>query len=91
VINVETDIESGRDELAVSINRVRARNANVSIPWAVGTISNALRGAQLPKFQEKDREIRVMVRLREEDRKNIDEFKNLRIPTMDGREVPLSS
>ncbi|HUX05749.1 MAG TPA: efflux RND transporter permease subunit [Acidobacteriota bacterium] len=91
VLNVETDIESGRDELAVSINRERARNANVELAWAVATISNALRGAQLPKFQEKDREIRVMVRLREEDRKNVEEFKNLRIPTMDGREVPLSS
>lgn len=91
IINVETDIESGNEELAVHINRERARAANVDTGWAISTISNAIRGVQLPKFQEKDREINVMIRLSESDRENVEDFKNLRIPTLDGREVPLSS
>lgn len=91
VLNVETEIEEGREELAVTIDRERARNANVDVAWAATTIGNALRGVFLPKFQDKDREIRILVRLREEDRESVAEFRNLRIPTLDGREVPLSS
>lgn len=91
ILNVETDIESGNEELAVHINRERAKTANVDTSWAISTISNAIRGVQLPKFQEKDREIDVMIRLSESDRENVEDFKNLRIPTLDGREVPLSS
>lgn len=91
IVNVETDIETGNEELAVSINRERARTANVDTSWAVSTISQAVRGVQLPKFQERDREINIRVRLREEDLKSVANFKNLRIPTIDGREVPLSS
>jgi HAE1 family hydrophobic/amphiphilic exporter-1 len=91
VINVETDIESGREELAISIDRESARTANVDTNWAVYTVSNALRGVQLPRFQDREREIRIMVRLQEADRQSIEDFKNLRIPTLDGREVPLSA
>lgn len=91
IIDVETPIEQGREELSVVLNREQAKAANVEIQLAVATISNAVRGVQLPKFQEKDREIDIFVRLQESDRESIADFKNLRIPTNDGREVPLSS
>lgn len=91
IVDVETDIESGNDELSVSINRERARAANVDMQVAVSTIASAVRGVQLPKFQERDREIDILVRLREEDRKSVEDFRNLRVPTLDGREVTLAS
>ncbi len=91
VINVETDVETGREELTVVIDRDRARTANVNPAWAAATVSNAMRGVQLPRFQERDREIRMAVRIREEDRRNIEQLGNLRVPTNDGRELPLSA
>lgn len=91
IVDVETDIESGNDELNITIDRERTRSAGVDAATAVYTVSNALRGVQLPKYQDKEREIRIQVRLQEEDRQNVNEFKNLRIPTMDGRDVPLST
>jgi HAE1 family hydrophobic/amphiphilic exporter-1 len=91
ILNVETDIEMGRDELAIRIDRDLARSANVATPVAVQTIGNSLRGVQLPRFQDREREIRIQMGLREEDRQDIDDFKNLRIPTIDGKEVPLST
>lgn len=91
VLNVETDIEMGRNELVIQIDRELSRAANVDTSMAVATVSNALRGVQLPRYQDKEREIRLFVGLQEEDRKNIEEFKNLRIPTNDGQDVPLST
>lgn len=91
VVNVETDIEKGNEELVVTINRSRARSANVEPSLAARTVAAAIRGQRLPKFQEKDREIDITMRLQEEDRRDVNDLMNLQVPTNSGGEIPLAA
>jgi HAE1 family hydrophobic/amphiphilic exporter-1 len=91
VLNVESDLERGVQEVVLTIDRDLARAANVDTAWAVSTVGNAIRGVQLPKFQDREREIDIHMRLREQDRQSLEDLRNLRIPTADGNDVALAT
>ncbi len=91
IISVETDREKGMDEIHLEIKREQAKAYGIGIRTITGTIMYMLRGIQLPKFQTDDREIDMRIQLREEDRENLQQLKNITFFTKNGKEVPLAA
>lgn len=91
VISVETDAERGSDEIQLRIKRDQAKKYGISPNIIAGTIQYAVRGIPLPKYQTEEKEIDVNIQLREEDRQNLYQLKNLTFFSENGREVPLDA
>ena len=91
IISVETEQEKGQDEVHILINREQAQKYGISPKVITGTIMYALRGIQLPRYQTAEKEIRMLIQLRKEDRKNFEQLKNLTFFTKNGREIPLAT
>jgi len=91
VISIETDREKGSDEIHLEINREQAKKYGISPQAISGTVQYALRGFPLPKYQTENKEIDVHIQLREDDRRNLSQVKNLTFFTSSGKEIPLSA
>lgn len=91
VLSVESELERSESEIHVLINREQARKQGIS-PRVVGrSIAYQLNGSNLPRYQSGDREIRVRLQVKEEDRETLTQLKNLSFPTTTGEEVSLAS
>ncbi|MBL6764478.1 MAG: efflux RND transporter permease subunit [Verrucomicrobiae bacterium] len=72
-------------EMALYIDRDKASSIGVN-PWTlVNTIGSAVRGAHLPRFNEKGRQVPMRLVFSEEDRSELADIDNIQIPTEDGR------
>lgn len=91
IISIETDRERGSDEIHLYISREQAQKYGISPSVISGTVQYALRGIPLPKFHTEDKEIDVHVQLREEDRKNLSQLKNMTFLARSGKEIPLDA
>jgi len=91
IISIETDREKGNNEIHLEINREQAKKYGISPTEISGTVQYALRGFPLPKYQTEEKEIDVRIQLREEDRQNLSQLKNLTFFTESGKEIPLSA
>ena len=83
-----------RPEIAIRPDTARAADigvtvADIATTVRVGTIGDV--SAQLPKFNLEDRSIAIRTQIAREARNNLDELKLLRVPTTDGRSVPLDT
>ncbi len=91
IISLETDRESGSDEIHLFIKRDQAVKYGISPATISGTVQYALRGIPLPKYQTEDKEIDVHIQLRKEDRKNLSQLKNMTFFSQTGKEIPLDA
>lgn len=91
IVSLETDREKGSNEIRLHIKRDQAKKYGVSPQVISGTVQYALRGIPLPKYQTEEKEIDVRVQLREEDRRNLYQLKNLTFFSETGKEIPLDA
>lgn len=91
VVSVETDRESGADEIRISMDREVVTRNGLTPNQVAYTLMYAVRGLNLPRFQAKDKEVEVRVQLKEEDRENLDQVKNITFINNQGRAIPLSA
>ncbi len=91
VIDARTATESPMDEIHVTINRDITRRNGLTSRDVARTVSVALMGQSLPRFQGNDREIDVWLQLRKEDRENLHQLQNLLLYNRDGQPIPLKS
>jgi len=91
IISVETDREKGSDEIRLHIKREQAKKYGISPTLISGTVQYALRGFPMPKYHTDEKEVNVQIQLREEDRKNLAQLKNLTFFTASGKEIPLDA
>jgi HAE1 family hydrophobic/amphiphilic exporter-1 len=91
IISIETDRESGQDEIRLMIKREQAQKYGVNPRMISGTVMYALRGIQLPKYQTDQKEIDMTIQLQESDRKTFEQLKNLTFFTQNGKEIPLAA
>jgi hydrophobic/amphiphilic exporter-1 (mainly G- bacteria), HAE1 family len=67
------------------VDRDKASSVGVN-PWTlVGTIGAAVRGENLPRFENQGRQVPVRLLFEEEDRKELADLGNIQVPTEDGR------
>ncbi len=76
VHEVETSLESGLEEIQVTVNRQRAQRYGLSPQQIATTIATALGTRGNSKFKTDDREIDISVQLKEEDRATLEQLKN---------------
>ncbi len=91
IISIETDRERGSDEIHLEIKREQAKKYGIAPNTISGTVQYALRGFPLPKYHTEEKEIDVHIQLREEDRRNLSQLKNLTFFTASGKEIPLDA
>ncbi|MFQ5629104.1 MAG: efflux RND transporter permease subunit [bacterium] len=91
IVSLETDRETGNDEIHLSIKRDQAKKYGISPTTISGTVQYALRGIPLPKYHTPDKEVDVHIQLQEADRQNLYQLKNLTFFTQQGKEVPLDA
>ncbi|HGY54479.1 MAG TPA: efflux RND transporter permease subunit [Caldithrix abyssi] len=91
IISIETDRETGVDEIRLVIKREQVQKYGINPRVISGTVMYALRGIQLPKYQTDEKEINMTIQLRPEDRKNLQQLKNITFFTRNGKEVPLAA
>ena len=80
-----------RDELALSVDRTMTERFGVSAGAIANTVSYAIRGQLLPRFQSpsEDREINVRIRYRKEDREQLSELLDFKVLSDKGKVVPI--
>lgn len=91
VLGIRRGEEAAPSEMALRIDRDRAAASGVNPEVIATLVGYALRGTQLPKYNEAGREIPVRLRFEEADRETMVELGGFPVPTAEGGRVMLSS
>lgn len=89
LFEINTNLEKGKDEIVVTVNRERAMNYGLTSRRIAHGISGALGNRAVTQFKEGDREIDINLQLKEEDRQRLDQLANLEIENAEGEGVVL--
>ena len=89
VKDVETSMETGEEEVRVSVDRTQSNQYGLSSQRVAKTIFSALTSRSSTKYKAKDREIDIQIQLREADRANLEKLKNLTVGSEKQTLVPL--
>lgn len=89
--DVESEAESGRDEIRLTIDHTRSRNFGLTANDVARAVSGSVRGQNLRKVRGPESEIDVVLALQNSDRQNIADLQNLPISVGDDQTVSLAS
>ncbi len=90
VVGLESDMEEGRPELRVEVDRERASLYGLSTNEVGFAVRGAINGIEAAKYRTGNDEFDIIVRLREEDRGELTSLEDL-TAFADGRQIPLLS
>ncbi len=91
VNNVDNSLESGNEEVRVRVDRRAAERQGLTSQEVAQAVSGALRGSVATRFRSGEREVDVLLQLRDEDRLSIAQLGNLAVGSVDGSSVPLGT
>jgi multidrug efflux pump subunit AcrB len=91
LVDVRDDLNTGRPELQVDIDRERAAQFGLSTQQIAQTVRAAINGAEASTYRDGEDEYDITVRLRKADRRNLESLKSLTVVNNRGQEVPLVS
>lgn len=89
--NIDNSLESGNEEVRVRVDRRAAERQGLTSQQVAQSVAGALRGSVATRFRSGEREVDVLLQLRDEDRLSISQLGNLAVGTVDGRSVPLGT
>ena len=89
--NIENALASGTEEVRVRVDRRAAERQGLTSDQVARAVSGALRGEVATRFRAGDREVDVLLQLRDEDRVSIAQLGNMAIGTADGTSIPLGT
>ncbi len=90
LVDVSNDVNAGRPELQVRIDRERAARVGLSTSDIARTIRSAVNGFEAGKYRDGEDEYDITVRLKENDRASLESLKNLTI-VHEGQQIPIVS
>lgn len=88
LVDVRDNLNTGRPELKVNIDRERAARFGLSTRLIASTIRTAINGTEASKFRDGEEEYDITVRLREADRNTLESLENLTVFD-EGQQIPL--
>ncbi len=91
VLEVNTDLETGKKEIKFVIDEPKAMRVGVSIAQASSMIRAVISGLKVKSIKTLGENIDIMVRLNKEDINSIDDILDITIPNMMGQMIPLRS
>ncbi len=96
VEGLKIDLETGKPEILVNVDRARARMFGLSTAQIGGTLRTALFGKEISKFKEGEDEYPIMLKLKDDYRYDVSSLLNQRITFRDMttgkiKQVPISA
>ncbi len=91
VIGAKKNSDRPMEELALVVERERARAQGVSPQVVAGVVGYALRGQALPRATYQGKQIPVRVRFAESDRDSLAELGDFEVPNAEGERVALGA
>ncbi len=91
VTEVDSDVESAKDELQFRVNRRLADHVGVDSRSVASTIGTVMRGTSLNRFHTEEREIPIRLELDVMDRQTVDQVLDLRVSGSDSTPVTVRS
>lgn len=91
-----SDFQISKPEIIIDIDEEKTQREGISVAQVAIEIRTALFGKEVSKFRDKNDDAPIQLRLREEDRNNVERMLNLNIAFMDMatqqfKQVPLSA
>lgn len=90
ISEIKDTIPKPAPETKIGVKKDKAATYGLSVKDVAQSALLAIKGSVATKLKEGGREIDIMVRLREEDRKNIDILKYLYVNSSQGFQIPLN-
>jgi HAE1 family hydrophobic/amphiphilic exporter-1 len=90
VREVEDSFEEGRPEYSISIDRSLAARLGLRVRSVAHTVKTVISGDVATRYEVGGDEYDVRVTLNESDKQNIEQLKNIMLPSPTGAKVPLS-
>ena len=91
LVDVKSSLQAGNPELQISYKRDRLANYGLSLRNVAELVRHKVQGKVATDFRQDERQIDVLVRLREEDRLGLDELQRLVINPNAPVPIPLSA
>jgi len=91
ISQVDNSLVSGAEEVRVRVDRRAAERQGLTSEQVAQAVAGALRGQVATRFRAGEREVDVLLALRDEDRVSIGQMGNLAVGNLDGRSVPLGT
>ena len=79
VVDLDDDFDAGRPELRVEINREKAALYGLNTGLVANSVRTAINGAEASKYRVDEEEYDITVRLKEDQRTDINALDNLRV------------
>lgn len=90
IVDITTNYETGKPELAVEIKREEATNLGVSVQEISSIISTILSSDRaISQFEENGKQYNITMRFADEYRKSVEDLKRLEVKTANGNFVAL--
>lgn len=89
LVNLDDDLEGGKPELRVEVNREEAMRSGVDTQIIAATVQTGILGAEASKYRVGEDEHDIRVRLAPEARASLDDIGELTVPDDDGIPVPI--
>jgi hydrophobic/amphiphilic exporter-1 (mainly G- bacteria), HAE1 family len=89
--NLDNSLEAGNEEVRVRVDRRAAERQGLTSQEVAQAVAGALRGQVATRFRSGEREVDVLLQLRDEDRVSIAQLGNLAVGTADGSSIPLGT
>lgn len=91
LVDVNISRKEGFPEKVIRVNREKASKMGLNASVVANIVKNNMAGITATMYRKAGKELDVFVRLREEDRQNIDNLLGLLITTPAGKAVPLGN
>jgi HAE1 family hydrophobic/amphiphilic exporter-1 len=91
LVDVRSSLEAGNPELQVVFDRDRLAALGLDMGVLSETLRNRVLGVVPTRFKEADRQIDIRLRNREQDRRSVEDVRNLMVPGPDGSSLRLLS
>ncbi len=91
VAEINSDLESGKNEIKLVIDEPKAMRTGVNITQASMLLRAAIAGLKVKSIKTGGENVDIKIRMDENDIKNIEDILALKVPNMMGAMIPLSS
>jgi hydrophobic/amphiphilic exporter-1 (mainly G- bacteria), HAE1 family len=91
VAGVSDERREGNPEVTIRFDRERVARAGLTVADAAEAVRARVQGASATEFTERDRDVGILVRAREEQRQSMQDLGDLRVETPGGGNVALRS
>jgi HAE1 family hydrophobic/amphiphilic exporter-1 len=88
VADARVAVDDGRPELAVRVDRAKAALLGLTVSGVANTIRTNVAGTQAAQFREHGNEYPIVVRLRQEERQQIDDIGDVLVSNSQGLVLP---